>query len=179
MIKNKNQKRVILFVIILVAILIIIYLFNYINLQSKMSSVLNDDYRNEGIIVSVHYKYYILPSTLVYNLKSISGTNSMADVFRVFLQFADSVKSKKFSIVELQFRGTTKFKLDGEYYNTLGEEYSWQNPIYTINNFPQNLMNLEGSSAYPEWTGGWLGVASKQMEDFNNFHTKWYLEDMN
>jgi len=23
--------------------------------------------------------------------------------------------------------------------------------------------------AYPEWTGGWLGVAGKQMEDFKIF----------
>jgi hypothetical protein len=40
-------------------------------------------------------------------------------------------------------------------------------------------MNPDGSSAYPEWTGGWLGVASKQINDFNDFHSKWYLDDMN
>ena len=32
--------------------------------------------------------------------------------------------------------------------------------------------------AYPEWTGGLLGVAGKQIEDFNDFHMKWYLEDL-
>jgi len=60
----------------------------------------------------------------------------------------------------------------------LGKEYSWQNPVYTIRTFPENLINLDGSMAYPEWTGGWLRVTGKQMEDFNNFHKKWYLEDI-
>jgi hypothetical protein len=32
--------------------------------------------------------------------------------------------------------------------------------------------------AYPEWTGGALGVLSKQMEDFSDVHDKWYLDDL-
>ena len=161
-----------------IGLIILIYLFKDLSLQSKRNSVLREDYRNEGIKVSVHYKYYIFQSTLVYDLKSISGTNSMADVFRIFLQFADKVQSKNFNVIELSFNGNVKFKLNGEYYQNLGEEYSWQNPIYTTNHFSQNLRNPDGSSAYPKWTGGWLGVTSKQMEDFNDFHKKWYLEDM-
>ena len=151
---------------------------NYLWLQSQMNDVLKDDPRNNGVEVSVHYGNYVNPSILVYDLKLISNTNSMADVFRVFLQFSEKVQSKKFDVVELSFMGKMKFKIKGEYFQTLGEEYSWQNPIYTIRTFPKNLINLDGSMAYPEWTGGWLGVAEKQMEDFNDFHKKWYLEDI-
>jgi len=152
--------------------------FNYFQLQSQMGDVLKDDSRNNGVEVSVHYGNYVNSSILVYDLKSISDTNSMADVFRVFLQFSEKVKSKKFDVVELCFKGKTKFKIKGDYFQMLGEEYSWQNPVYTIRTFPENLINLDGSIAYPEWTGGWLGVAGKQMEDFSDFHKKWYLEDI-
>jgi len=151
---------------------------NYFQLQSQMNNVLKDDPRNNGVEVSVHYSNYVNSSILIYDLKSISKTNSMADVFRVFLQFSEKVQSKKFDVVELSFMGKTKFKIKGDYFQTLGKEYSWQNPIYTIRTFPKNLINLDGSMAYPEWTGGWLGVAEKQMEDFNDFHKKWYLEDI-
>lgn len=177
--KNSHSKRTIFLICVVILILTLgIYSLNYLQLQSKMNEVLKQDYRNEGIKISVHYEDYINPSTLVYELKSISGTNSMADVFRVFLQFSEKMKSKKFGTIKLAYKGTTKFIIDGRYFQKLGEEYSWQNPIYTMRTFPENLMNPDGSSAYPVWEGGLLGVLKEQTEDFNDFHKKWYLEDM-
>lgn len=169
------------FIIICISILLVIlgiYGFNYFQLQTKMNKVLKDDPRNKGIKVSVHFSNYIKTSTLVYDLKSISESNSTLDVFRVLLQFSERIKSKKFETVELSFKGKTKFKINGNYFQTLGEEYSWQNSAYTMRTFPENLMNLDGSRAYSMWTGGWLGVVGKQMEDFNDFHKNWYLADV-
>jgi hypothetical protein len=143
-----------------------------------MNDVIKNDTRNKGIEVSVHFENYVNPSILKYDLKSISGTNSMTDIFRVVLQFAQKVKSKKFDMVGLSFRGKMKFKIHGDYFLKLGEEYSYQNPVYTIRTFPENLMNPDGSRAYPEWSGGLFGVLAKQMEDFNDFHRRWYLEDI-
>lgn len=149
-------------------------------LQPKMKEVIKEDLRNDGIEISVHFKNYVDSSTIIYNLKSISDDKSMADVFRVFLQFAEKTysSSTETNTLELQFRGKTKFKITGDYFRMLGEEYSWQNPVYTMRTFPENLMNPDGSDAYPEWTGGWLGVMGKQVEDFNDFHKKWWLDDM-
>jgi hypothetical protein len=143
-----------------------------------MDEVLNSDPRNKGVKVSVHFGNYINLSILIYDLKLISGSNSMTDVFRVFLQFAEKMQSKEFDFVELSFRGKTKFRIAGNYFQKLGREYSWQNPIYIVRTFPENLMNPDGAKAYSEWSGGWLGVTLKQMEDFNDFHEKWYLRDM-
>jgi len=144
--------------------------------QPLMNEVIESDPRNKGIEVSVYYGDN--QSILIYNLNSISNKNSMADVFRVFLQFAEKVKSYKFDKVELAFRKKVKFVIDGDYFQNLGKEYSFQNPIYTIRTFPENLMNADGSKAYPKWTGGWIGVSKRQMEDFNDFHKKWYFEEL-
>jgi hypothetical protein len=166
---------------ILIAILFIIgilYGYNYIGFQFIINQVIANDERNKGVNVSVHYGAYINPSVLVYNIISISGKNSMMDVFRVFLQFADKMQSNNFETIELCFQGKPKFKIKGIYFQSLGKGYSSQNPIYTIRTFPENLMKMDGSRAYPEWTGGWLGVMGKQMEDFNDFHKKWYIEDI-
>lgn len=167
------QKKVIL---ILVLILISIFISGCIEseLQSKMNNVIKNDTRNNGIDVSVYNK----GSTLVYNLKFVSKDKSMLDVFRVLLQFSEKVKDEKFEFIELAYKGDTRFKIDGNYFKKLGDEYSWQNPVYSIRTFPENLLNQDGTDAYSKWTGGLLGVLGKQLEDFTDFHKKWYLNDM-
>jgi hypothetical protein len=172
-------------ILIIVAIPVLVIIFsislyglNYFQLQSKMNNVIKSDSRNQGVRVSVHYANYINPSVLIYDLSSINNSNSKLDVFRVFLQFAEKVKEKNFKIVELSFIGKTKFKLNGTYFKKLGQEYTWQNPIYTSRTFPENLMTPDGLNAYPEWSGGIIGVALKQMNDFSDFHDKWYMEDL-
>ena len=88
------------------------------------------------------------------------------------------MRNRKFESVELSFRGHTEFKISGQYFKTLGVEYSSQNPIYTIRTFPEHLMTPDGGQAFPTWTGGWLGFLNKQMEDFNEVHKRWYLSDL-
>jgi hypothetical protein len=144
------------------------------SLQADMDGVLRSDPRNAGIGVSVRTRDG--GSKLVYDLTSVAGTNSMTDVFRVFLQFASAEKDKEFDSVELSFRGSRKFLIRGDYFKLLGKEFGTQNPIYTIRTFPEHLTKLDGSAAYPTWTGGWLGVSGKQMEDFNDFHRQWWLD---
>jgi len=155
-----------------------IFLLNHTQLQSKMNEVIKDDPRNNGIDVNVHFEYYLKQSVLIYNLKSITSNKSKADVFRVFLQFTEKMKNKDFEKIHLSFKDKTKFLLNGSYFKNLGEEYSFQNPGYTMRTFPEYLENLDGSKAYSGWTGGWLDVTLKQMEDFNDFHDKWYFNEL-
>lgn len=178
-IKNNKKSKVIIliFIVLIILIFAIVFSLNY-QLQSKMNEVIKSDSRNKGIKVTVHYGSYINPSILVYDLKSVSPSNNKLDVFRVFLQFAEKMKSKQFKVIEISFRGKVKFKIKGDYFQKIGQEYSWQNPIYTMRTFPQNLMKIDGSRAYPEWTGGLFGVFFRQVEDFNDFHRKWYLDDL-
>ena len=160
------------------AVLAGVYALNYIELQRPMNEVLEGDSRNAGVQVTVHYGTYVNPSVLVYDLRALSGTNSKIDVFRSFVQFAEKMKDKRFDRIELCFRGNTRFTLDGDYFQTLGREYGTQNPVWTMNHFPENLHLPDGSRAYSTWTGGWLGVAGKQIEDFNDVHDKWYMREL-
>ena len=164
--------------LLLVLIPLSVYGWNYLTLQRKMAEVMDKDPRNKGVEVSVHYKTYVNPSVLVYDLRAVSGTNSRLDVTRVLLQFAEQVKDRKFERVELAFRGETKFLLDGDYFQELGREYSFQNPVYTMNHMPENLRRPDGARAFDTWTGGWLGVSMRQMEDFNDFHDRWYWRSL-
>ena len=154
-----------------------VVVLNRSNLQSSVDRVLSADARNQGIAISAHYGNYVNPGVLVFDINNISGSTSEADIFRIFLQFAEKQQSSKFTEVDLACKGKVKFVVPGEYYRLLGKEYSWQNPIYTTRTFPEHVKNINGSPAYGTWEGGFLGVDLHQLEDFNDLHSKWWKDD--
>lgn len=158
--------------------IVIVGAANYFLVHRSVQQVLESDTRNQGISVFAHYQYFVVPSVLVIDLRKVSDTNSPADVTRVLLQFAQSQKSRAFSLVTLAHMGKPKFTLKGEFFQTLGIEFGEQNPVYTMRTFPENVYNLAGTAAFETWTGGMLGVLGKQMEDFNEFHKQWYIADL-
>lgn len=145
-------------------------------LQSAMNQVLSNE-RNQNIKVLVSVKESENSQELVYDLVNITGEVSSADVFRVLLQFSEQVQEKPFDLIRLCYKGKEKFLLKGQYFQKIGKEYSFQNPVYTARTFTENVFNIDGSRAYPTWTGGMIGVVRKQMEDFNDFNRKWYVYD--
>jgi len=172
------MKKISALILTLTVIFISIYGFNYFKLQNIMNDVISNDYRNSGIKVKTNFENFINTDILIYNLTKVGGDKSMADVFRVFLQFAEKTTSSMFDKVIFAYYGKKKFYINGVYYNKLGEEFDFQNPVYTTRTFPENLYNLDGTKPYPGWTGGWIGVVGKQVEDFNDFHKQWYLKEL-
>lgn len=152
--------------------------WNHMTLQAPMQAVIDDDPRNAGIEVRAHYKYHLMPGTLVYNLREVSLDKAPIDVFRVFLQFAAAMKGEQFESVELAFRGETKFVLDGAAFRELGQDYGTQNPMYTVRTLPEKLRTPDGRPAFERWEGGALGVLGAQMDDFEEFQRRWYLGEL-
>lgn len=151
---------------------------NYLSLGVPLSRILAADPRNEGISARAHYGYYLLPDTVVFDLRTVSPTSKPVDIFRVLLQYSVELKSKHFERVELAHRGVVKFVLKGTYFETLGVEHGTQNPVYTMRTFPENVYRPDGAPAFGRWTGGLLGVVKEQFSDFNTFHMEWYIADL-
>lgn len=172
------MRKVIWVITILFITTITIFSFNYIKVVKPVNSVLKKDLRNDRINIDLHFKYYIVNNTLIFNLKSVSNQSASADVFRVLLQTASALKDENFKELILCYKGIPKFKLNGEYFNILGKEYDTQNAVYTMRTFPQNILDINGNMVYNKWTGGLLRVSSKQIEDFNDFNSKWYLDEL-
>lgn len=174
--KHHIMKKLFYIIPIIVIILfsVSIYAYNYLTFQTEMNKVIENDSRNKGIDVSVHYKNY-LPTTnvLIFDLKEVSGSNSKTDVFRVLLQFAEKVQNKKLDEVILSYKGKDRFKLKGNYFGKLGREYNIENPLYTMRTFPENVLTMNGLDAFPVWTGGLLGISNEQIQDFNKFFDEW------
>ncbi|MBD9544775.1 hypothetical protein IB276_35685 [Ensifer sp. ENS04] len=137
-----------------------------------------NDSRSADVGLYAHYAWGVNPNVLVLNIVSLEPAASMADVDRVLLDTAEAFKKRNFSKVVLAYRGHNRFQFDGAYFRRVGEERSWQNPVYTIRTMSENVEDLDGSPAFGTWTGGWLGVMGKQMEDHRKFHQRWYIDDL-
>lgn len=172
------MKKFIVIIIFFASVVAAIFAANYFMLGKPMAETLKSDSRNSGIRMTARYGKYLLPSVLVIDVKEVTDNNSAADVFRILLQYAEKIQKMEFEKVNLNSKGKIKFYLKGDYFRELGEEYDFQNPVYTMRTFSENVYTLDGRNAFPTWTGGVIGVLGKQMEDFNEFHRQWYINDL-
>jgi len=151
---------------------------NWLCLQRPVSHALSQDPRNDGITAWIHYQYGVNPRRVVFDLREISASKSRADVFRVLLQFAESQKDRHYRSVILSCRGEPKFLIPGDYFRTLGEEYDFQNPVYTMRTFPYEITTIDGQPVFQPPQGGLLYVLGVEIEDFTEFHDRWYMDEM-
>ncbi|HQS69696.1 MAG: hypothetical protein B7Y36_16540 [Novosphingobium sp. 28-62-57] len=89
---------------------------------------------------------------------------------------AEALKDSQYDGVVLAYHGGGRLILDGPHFRTVGQEFAYQNPIYTIRTLTEHVMTMDGSPLFGSWSGGWLGVLSKQMDDHNKFHEQWWVK---
>lgn len=159
-------------------VIVAVFFANYFRLGMYADQVISADSRNAGIEISLHYANYIEPNDIVLDIRSVGATNSKMDVTRVLLQIAAKVSGRHFDQVYLASKGKSKFMLSGDYFQKIGEEYPYQNVMYTIRTMPENVFELDGTHAYGTWTGGILGVLAQQMKDFGDFEDRWFADDL-
>ncbi|MDF1710521.1 MAG: hypothetical protein P1U72_20730 [Paracoccaceae bacterium] len=155
--------------------LVILVGINVLRVQMPAQEALR---HTNGITVGSYYRFGVIPDTIVFDLWRVGDEASGAMILGRFFQFAEEMKDREFREVRLAHKGKTKFILDGDDFQEIGEQLSWQNPIYLIRTFPERLKTPEGRQAYDTWTGGMIGVVNVQMEDVNEMTHEWYLKDL-
>lgn len=164
------------FVTALMAAVLCVTGWNYFGTTFPVSRRLAEDSRNKSVSLWAYHQYGVMPSTLVIDLRDVTDEAAPLDVMRALLHSADGLKESKFARVILARRGSARFMLDGEYFQTLGQEFRTQNPMYTLRTMPQHVFKLDGTPAYGTWTGGALGVLTRQLEDLTRFSQEWVLQ---
>ena len=144
------------------------YLANFLILQQPMNEILQGNQAFNGMSVSAHYEYWIVPGIVVYDLKSLSPESTPLQVHTAFLEYAKSMKDRSFEEVELRFRGQERFTLDGATFQRAGMEYSKQNFNFVLFDLPKLFRPL--GSAEPADTAD----ADALLE----FHSRWYASEV-
>jgi hypothetical protein len=140
-----------------------------------VSHALSDE--QEATVIA-YRRWLVSPNQIVFDVRRVSDTASMADVDRMLFKAADALESRQFEQVILASNGAARLALDGQHFRRIGEEWPDQNPIYLIRMLPENVRNLDGTEAFGQWQGGWLGVLGKQIEDHNEVHLRWYVRPL-
>jgi hypothetical protein len=122
-------------------------------------------------------RWLISPSEIVIDVRSVEGTQSMAGMDRMLLKSAEALQDSSYDKAALAWRGETRFLMDGPYFQEIGATRQTQNPVYTMRTMQEHMSNPDEAPAFGTWTGGWIGVLGKQLEDHNEFHQRWWLRE--
>ncbi|MDP9360453.1 MAG: zinc ribbon domain-containing protein [Acidobacteriota bacterium] len=149
---------------------IIGYSANVMLLQQPVNDVLRENAAFRGMEVSAHYQYYMVPGVVVYDLRAIGVRQTPIDVHTAFLEFAKKVRDKRYKRVDLSYRGTTKFSIDGASFHKIGEEYAKRNFDYVLYTFPRLFHHVGASSAA-------VKPSASDRDALLQFHRQWYGDD--
>jgi len=145
--------------------------------QSKVAnpvaSRLASDSRNAAFSLDAHYGDDA--KTLVLDLRDVRSA-SPADLWRGVFQSAAALHDAglAFDRVVLARSGSPVFVLSGDDFSTLGAEFGGgQNPVYLLRTLPEKLSRPDGQPAFGTWTGGLIGVTTRQMEDVSTAAKEW------
>ncbi len=144
------------------------YSANLFLLQEPMNDVLKESSAFQGMNVSAHYEYWVVPGVVVYDLRELSFRQTPIDVHTAFLEFAKKLRDKRYSRVELSYKGVEKFSIDGAAFRKLGDEYAAKNFDYVLYKFPRLF--------HPE-DGVRLPSTLSDRDALLQFHKAWYGDD--
>jgi predicted nucleic acid-binding Zn ribbon protein len=145
------------------------YSANLFLLQQPMNQVLHDNVAFNGMHVRAHYEYWIVPGVVVYDLRDLSVRQTPIDVHTAFLEFAKKLRERKYSRVQLSYRGNPKFEIDGAAFRRLGDEYAKRNFDYVLYTFPRLFHPTQPSH---------INGSDSARDALVQFHREWYGRDL-
>lgn len=127
-----------------------------------------------GIVAEAQYGGYLDTGTLIFNLIKIDEPNKITP-FLFFMEFAKKLNNRKFDKVIIQYKGKTKFLLDGLNFTRLGTLAQAKTPEEVALDFPPFLKKPDGLKAFEEPFGEEQWVEQKQIKNFKDFLVEWYI----
>jgi hypothetical protein len=163
--------------LVTVTVLIGVGLFGYgfFATTKPVRDILDADPRNSGLVIRGTHPGLIGFSTLRLDLREADSA-APVDLWRSVFQVAEAFHEadRRFERVELARSGTVVFRISGDDFQTIGYQFSYgENPVYMLRKLPGMLKRPDGSAAYGEWVGGFLGVALREMEESNDAARIW------
>lgn len=145
------------------------YSANLFLLQEPVNDILKENAAFNGMKVSAHYQYWVVPGVVIYDLQDLSFRQTPIDVHTAFLEFASKLKEKRYSRVELSFQGVTKYSLTGDGFQKIGQEYQKRNFDFVLYEFAKLLKPENGSKAIEQ--------KASDRDALLEFHRGWYGQD--
>lgn len=158
---------------VLIGFVLIAILGYNLSIWWPVSRALAEDGRNSGFGLHAYRTLLLHPNQITVDLVSLDSASPI-DLNRGLFQTAAALHERSFEKVTLARKGKAIFVMSGDDFQELGREYAnGQNPIYLVRTLPEKMHTPAGQAAFGTWTGGWLGVLGRQMEDATVFAEAW------
>ena len=144
------------------------FLANFFLLQQPMNKILAANSAYDGMSVSAHYRYFFIPGEVTYDLRSIGSRQSTLDVHTALLEYAKTLKGRRFRNIRLSYQGVDKFSIAGDKFQKLGEEYDRRNFAYVLLDFPKLYRRHSGKAPAKQ--------QDNDRDALHEFHQQWYAE---
>ena len=102
-------------------------------------------------------------------LRDLSFRQTPIDVHTAFLEFAKKLRDRRYSRVDLSYKGVTKFSIDGASFRKLGDEYARKNFEFVLYGFPRLFHAEDGAKLPPS--------SMSDRDALLQFHKAWYGDD--
>jgi len=168
----RPRRRLMKATISLVVVLVAILGWNATVALPVMSALSGES--SHGVVI--YRRWLVSPNSIVFDVWKPDPEGSMADMDRLLFKAAEALKDKHFDQVLLAYHGSGKFLLDGQRFQTIGQTYAVENPVYLMRTLTESVSDMDGKPAFGTWTGGLLGVLGQQLNDQNELHKKWWVE---
>jgi hypothetical protein len=152
-------------------LVLLIYVFaRGADLRDKLSRC-----ESNGVVEArVSYAGLFGTDTVVFDLRDGGSSGARRiDPVHLLMQFSSKLNLYSVDRVVLARNGDRRFYITSNNLRPLADSYKGGGRSWAFNNLPANVRRMDGTRAYNEWTGGWLGVLQKQSEDLNRFITAW------
>jgi hypothetical protein len=127
------------------------------------------------VIAKVKYDGLFSTDSVVFGLRDGgSGSARRIDTIHLLLQFARRIDLHSIDRLIVARNGTKVFYISSQDLQPLADSYDGGGRIWSFNHLPERVRTMSGQQRFGEWTGGWLGVLSKQTEDLNKFMSEWH-----
>lgn len=133
------------------------------------SSDLSEDGRASGYSMVVYRTWLVHPTDITVDLRDVS-TAARIDLFRGLRLAAEGLGDREFGQVTLARGGKPVFVMSGDDFAAYGR---YGTSLAAVQSLPEQMHLPSGEQAFGEWTGGWLGVMGRQLEDVNVMAEEW------
>lgn len=143
------------------------YMANFLLLQRPMNDILRRNQSFNGMSVATHYKWFVKPGEVVYDLRTAGDGLGPLHVQAALLEFARTRVSGDDRTVELHWQGQPRFVIAGNDFREIGRRYASGDFEYALLALPRLVIPAPGSPDVK---------AEDEREALKEFHRIWYGE---
>jgi hypothetical protein len=150
--------------------------YEYFTLQHPLEEIIENNPEMKEIRAEIRYKNFFDKKDLIFNLTHVPDPKVITP-FILFAELAKEIHYREYRQVYIQYKGKTKFMLDGNDFSNIGIKTQLASVDEICVDFPPLLKRTDGMKLYNEPYGDVQWVTQKKIRNFQDFIYNWYLND--